>query len=473
MSRDTGPRTARCGVDRPRPLARVLVPPTNPTIREELRALLHLSWPIMVAQLGLMTMGLVDTAVLGRVSVSELAGSAIGRSVSFAAITPAMGVALALEPLASQAVGAGDHARAWASLKSASRTVVIAGVPLVACGVASLFALEACGIDTLVASRARAYAITQAPGMLLGLLFLTNKTFLQAHGRTRPALVAAAVANLVNLIVCNLLVRGDDVLVSFGLPAVGLPRLGALGAGLAYSVAGAIMVAIVTRASSRLRTEAHDAPVAIRQVVTLGAPVGLQLLAEVGIFSLCTVLVGRFGPAAVSAHQVALGLASFTFMGALGLSGGAAVRVGYAVGEGRSPRRAGLVGLACGAGVMAVGGVAFALLPEALVRVFTADPDVIALGARLVVIAAFFQLFDGLQAVASGILRGAGDVRFPFVATIAAYWVVGLLAALALGFPCGLGVRGVWWGLAAGLVTAAGLLGTRFVWLSRRVIARV
>jgi MATE family multidrug resistance protein len=449
------------------------VPPTNPTVREELRALLHLSWPIMVAQLGLMTMGLVDTAVLGRVSVSELAGSAIGRSVSFAAITPAMGVALALEPLASQAVGAGDDARAWASLKAASRAVVIAGVPLVTCGVASLFALEACGIDPVVASRARAYAIAQAPGMLLGLLFLTNKTFLQSHGRTRPALLAASIANIVNLGVCNILVRGDEVLVSLGLPAVGLPRLGALGAGLAYSIASAIMAAIVVAASGRLQPAERGAHVTVRQVVTLGTPVGLQLLAEVGVFSLCTVLVGRFGSAAVSAHQIALGLASFTFMGALGLSGGAAVRVGYAVGEGRSPRRAGLVGLACGAGVMAIGGVVFAVFPEALVRVFTADAGVVGLAAHLVIIAAFFQLFDGLQAVAGGILRGAGDVRFPFFASIAAYWVVGLLAALVLGFSCGMGVRGVWWGLAAGLVTAAGLLGTRFVRVSRTVIARV
>ena len=337
--------------------------------------------------------------MLGRVSVTELAGSAIGRSVSFAAITPAMGVALALEPLASQAVGTGDNARAWASLRAASRAVIVAGVPLVACGVASLFALEACGIDALVAARARAYAAMQAPGMVLGLLFLTNKTFLQSHSRTRPALVAAVIANVVNLIVCNLLVRGDDVLVAFGLPSVGLPRLGALGAGLAYSIASAIVATIVMTASSRLRPEPRGAPVAIRHVVSFGAPIGLQLLAEVGVFSLCTVLVGRFGPAAVSAHQVALGLASFTFMGALGLSGGAAVRVGLAVGEGRSARRAGLVGLACGAGVMATGGVIFALFPEALVRAFTADLDVIALGARLVIIAAFFQLFDGLQAV--------------------------------------------------------------------------
>ena len=447
--------------------------PEAPTVREELGSLLRLSWPITVAQLGLMTMGLVDTAVLGRVSVTELAGSSIGRAVSFAAITPAMGIAFALEPLASQAVGAGEPAQAWSSLGATSRAVLLASVPLIAMGLASLFALEACGVDPEVASRARAYALTQSPGMVLSLVYLAHKTFLQAHGKTRPALVASAIANVVNLVVCNLLVRGDDVLVSFGVNPVGLPRMGAFGAGLAFSVAAAVMAAIVVVASGKLRPRVPSPPVAVREVVKLGAPVGFQLLAEVGVFALCTVLVGRFGSAAVSAHQVALGLASFTFMGAVGFSGGAAVRVGYAIGEGRSPRRAGLVGLACGAAFMALAGVVFAIVPDGLVRLFTSDAEVVALGARLVIIAAFFQLFDGLQAVAGGALRGAGDVRYPFVATVLAHWAVGFPAAVFLGFTCGLGVRGIWWGLASGLITVSVLLVGRFLRLTRGVIARV
>ncbi len=450
--------------------------PQDPTVRAELGALLRLSWPITVAQLGIMAMGLVDTAVLGRVSVTELAGSSIGRSVMFAAITPAMGIAFALEPLASQAVGAGELPRAWGSLRSTSRAVLIAGVPLIALGVLSLFALEACGVDPAIARRARAFAFAQSPGMLLVLTFLAHKTFLQAHGRTRPALVAAAVANAVNLVACNLLVRGDDVLVALGAAPVGLPRMGAVGAGIAFSIANAVMAATAVAASRALRpasTEPRDTSVSVRDVMRLGTPVGLQLLAEVGVFALCAVLVGRFGPTAVAAHQVALGLASFTFMGAVGFSGGAAVRVGYAVGEGRSPRRAGLIGLACGGLFMAVAGALFAAFPELLVRLFTSDVDVVALGAKLVVIAAVFQLFDGLQVVGGGALRGAGDVRFPFIATVLAHWAVGFPAAVLLSFRCGLGVRGIWWGLACGLITVGVLLVLRFLRLTRGVIARV
>jgi MATE family multidrug resistance protein len=445
----------------------------QPTVREELHALVRLSWPITAAQLGLMAMGLVDTAILGRVSADDLAGSAIGRAVMFAAITPAMGIALALEPLASQAVGAGDLPEAWGSLRATSRAVLLAGGPLLAIGLVVLAGLEACGVEPAVASRARAYAFTQTPGMLLSLVYLAHKTFLQSQGRTQPALIASVVANVANLVVCNLLVRGDDILTALGLPARGLPRMGALGAGLAFSIASAVMTAIVVGASGKLRPAGRESTVRVRQVMKLGAPVGFQLLAEVGVFALCTVLVGRLGSAAVSAHQVALGLASFTFMGALGFSGGAAVRVGYAVGEGRSPRRAGLVGLGCGAAFMAVAGLVFAVFPGPLVRLFTRDADVVTLGVQLVIIAAVFQLFDGLQAVAGGALRGAGDVRFPFVATVGAHWAIGFPAAVILGFPCGLGVRGVWWGLAAGLTAVAALLVGRFLRVTRSAVARV
>jgi len=447
--------------------------PAEPTLREELAALLRLSWPITIAQLGFMAMGLVDTAILGHVSVTELAGSAIGRTVLFASITPAMGITLALEPLVSQAVGAGEHGRAWASLLATSRAVVLAGAPLIVMGILILFLLEPCGVDPAIASRARAYALTQSAGALLTLVFLSHKTFLQARGHTRPALVASGVANVVNLLVCNVLVRGDDFLVSLGFGPRGFPRLGAFGAGIAFSIASVVMVAIVLRASAKLKPARPGEPMPVRHVLRLGLPVGLQLFAEVAVFAACTVLVGRFGPAAVSAHQVALGLASFTFMGAVGFSGGAAVRVGYAVGEGRSPRRAGVVGLSCGAAFMAACGVVFASVSDGLVRLFTEDRSVVLLGSSLVVIAAFFQLFDGLQVVAAGVLRGAGDVRFPFIAAVAAYWGVGFPVAVVLGFPLGLGVRGIWWGLASGLITVSGLLGVRFIRLTRGTITRV
>jgi MATE family multidrug resistance protein len=160
-------------------------------------------------------------------------------------------------------------------------------------------------------------------------------------------------------------------------------------------------------------------------------------------------------------------------MGALGVSGGTSVLVGRAVGAGRSPRRAGLLGIALGATVMGAGALAFALTPRALMRLFTSAPAVIDAGAPLLGIAALFQLFDGVQVVAAGALRGAGDVRFPFVANVAAHWLLGLPVALALGFGAGLGARGLWFGLTAGLVAVAAALTGRFVVLARRPITPV
>jgi len=205
----------------------------------------------------------------------------------------------------------------------------------------------------------------------------------------------------------------------------------------------------------------------------LGVPIGLQLTAEVGVFTVGAILVGRFGAAAASAHQVAIGLASFTYMGALGVSGATAVRVGYAIGQARSPRRAGFIGIALGAAFMTIGALTFALAPGSLVRIFTGDPDTIQLGTALLLIAAVFQLFDGVQAVAAGALRGAGDVRFSFAANVGAHWGVGFPLACLFGFTFGFGVRGIWWGLTSGLVCVAILLAARFARISERVIARV
>ena len=214
-------------------------------------------------------------------------------------------------------------------------------------------------------------------------------------------------------------------------------------------------------------------PVTLFTVLRLGLPVGLQLLAEIGVFSLVALLAGRLGTTVLSAHQIAVGLASFTFMGALGVGGATAVRVGHAIGAGRSPRQSGLVGLGLGAVVMSVGAAVFALIPRPLIGIFTTDAEVIEVGARLLRIAALFALFDGIQAVASGALRGAGDVRFPFLANVAAHWLVGLPIALLLGFGLGMGATGLWWGLTAGLVTISVLLAARFVHLSKRAITRV
>jgi MATE family multidrug resistance protein len=445
----------------------------DPPLSTEIRALLRLAWPIAISEFAFMLMGLVDTAILGHVSATELAASALGRTVAFTAMTPGFGITMGLEPLASQAVGAGENDRAWAAFMAAMKATSLAWVPLMIACMIVLYCLEAIGIDPAIATRARVFALAQAPGFLFALVYLAAKTFLQSHSKTRAVIIAAPLANIVNFFLCNVLARGDNALIAVGLRPMGLPTLGVFGAGIAFSISQFFMMAIVVRAAWALRPKVRVVSVSAAAILKFGRPVALQLLAEAGVFCLATIVVGRFGAARVSAHQIALGIASFTFMGAIGVSGATAVRVGYAVGQSRSPRRAGLVGIVTGGAYMIVCASLIALLRSPLASIFAPDENVRDVAIGLLEIVAVFQLFDGVQAVAAGALRGAGDVKIPFYVVVIAYWFIGVPFALVLGFGMHQGVRGIWWGLAAGLVSAATFLVTRFVWLTRTVIARV
>lgn len=445
--------------------------------RAEAGAIARLAAPIALAQFGTTALGLVDVAVLGHASAVELGGAAIGRSIAFVAVALGLGATAALEPLSSQAVGAGEPETAWRAFLATNVAATIVWVPSALLGYASTWALVPLGIEPDLVPVARAFLVPQLPGMLLFSIFLATKTYLQAHRRTMPSLVAAAVANVVNVVVCNLLVRGDEPLVALGLPPLGLPRLGAFGAGLASTIASFVLAGWVLAAAYRLRPPPMPArprePLPVAKVLRLGAPVGFQLLAEIGVFSFVAVIAGRLGKVPVAAHQIAIGLASFTFMGALGISGATAVRVGHAIGEGRSPRTAGLVGIALGAAFMSVCGGVFVSIPRPLAALFTEDAPTAELAARLLLVAAAFQLFDGVQGVAAGALRGAADVRFPFVVNVAAHWLVGLPLALFFAFTLGWGAPGLWWGLLVGLALVAAALLFRVLSVMRGAVHRV
>ncbi len=417
-------------------------------------------------------MSLVDTAAIGRVSVDDLAGAGIGRSVGFATMVVGMGVAAGLEPLAAQAIGAGEHGRAWQGFVTNLRATLLVWPVSLAAAFAVTLALPAVGLDAAVVSRVRLYLVGQAPGFAAMMAFGSAKTFLQTHGRTTPALVGSVVANVINVPASNLLVRGDGALRAVGLRPRGLPALGALGGGIAFSIAMFVLLAFVAFAALEHRAKG-GARIPLATAYRLGLPAGLQMFAEVAVFTLVALLSGALGPEVASAHHIAIGLASFTFMAAMGVGGATSVRVAYAIGAGTSPRRPGVVGIALGAAAMSFGAVAFAVAPHALAAVFTTDARVIAIGVDLIRIAAFFQIFDGVQAVAAGALRGAGDVRFPFMANVFAHWLVGFPAAMVLGFTLRQGARGLWWGLTAGLVFVSFLLAGRFWILTRAAVARV
>ncbi len=448
--------------------------PDHESMATELEALLRLCVPMAIAQFGIVALSLVDTAAIGRMSVDDLAGAGIGRSIGFATMVVGIGVGAGLEPLAAQAIGAGEHGRAWQGFATNLRATLLLWLPLMAAAFAVTLALPVMGLGAAVVSRVRLFLVGQSPGFAAMLALMSAKTFLQTHGRTTPALVGTLVANVVNFPVSNLLVRGDGALVAVGLRPWGLPALGALGGGIAFSVSMVVMLVFVAIATLEYRAKDERAPpIPLATAYRLGLPPGLQMFVEVGAFSVVALLSGALGPEVASAHHIAIGLASFTFMAAMGVSGATSVRVAYAIGAGTSARRPGVVGIVLGAVVMTFSAAVFLAAPHALMRAFTTDQRVIAIGTNLLRIAAAFQVFDGVQAVATGALRGAGDVRFPFVANVFAHWLVGFPAAMVLGFTLHFGARGLWWGLTAGLVFVSMLLAGRFWILTRRAIRRV
>ncbi len=296
------------------------------------------------------------------------------------------------------------------------------------------------------------------------LVFATLRRYLQAMGRVGPILFALIVANGVNGLANWILVFGH----------LGAPALGVEGSGwattLARGVLALMLIGSVIRHEWRHPTGLRRAslrpdPARIGRLVGLGFPAAVQVTLEVGVFALATTLVGRLGPIPLAAHQIVLNVASLTFMIPLGLASAAAVRVGHALGRGEpeSAAHAGWTAILLGAGFMTISGLTFLLLPEAIMGRFTTDPAVVATGLSLLGIAACFQLFDGLQGVTTGALRGVGDTRTPMLCNLLAHWCLGLPVGTALAFVGGWGVLGLWVGLSLGL-TAAGIILLR-VWV--------
>ena len=195
-------------------------------------------------------------------------------------------------------------------------------------------------------------------------------------------------------------------------------------------------------------------PAWMRRLLALGVPAASQLTLEVGVFAASTALAGRLAPIALAAHQIAIHIAALSFMVPLGISSAGAVRVGHAVGRADSAaaERAGWTAILLGAGFMACTAAAFILIPRVLMGAFTRDERVLQLGVSLLAVAAVFQLFDGIQGVATGVLRGLGDTRTPMLWNLVGHWFVGLPSGYVLCFVLGRGVIGLWWGLSIGLI---------------------
>jgi MATE family multidrug resistance protein len=424
---------------------------------EELRALFRLAVPVVVVQVGMMMLGVVDSIMMGRVSPAHLAGVALGNLYFFSATVLGMGVLMSLDPVISQAVGANDRE---GIARGVQRGALLAlGLTL---AVSLLFApmrplLVLLRQPPEVVPIAVGFALASLPGILPFYLFVVLRQGLQAMGRVAPIIAVVVLGNLVNVFLNWVLIYGN----------LGAPALGATGTGLASSIArllmtlGLLAVAwpVLKEHLRPLRREALRAAPLIR-LLRLGGPIGFQLQLEYGAFAAVGVCMGLIGTVAMASHQVALNLASLTFMVPLGIAQASSVLVGRAVGRGdpAGARRAAGAGLVAGAGFMTITAVILLTIPRLLARIYSPDPDVVALAALLLPVAGLFQVFDGLQVVSTAVLRGIGDTRTPMLLHVAGFWLVGLPVGLFFGFTLGGGPIGLWWGLAAGLGVMAILL---------------
>jgi MATE family multidrug resistance protein len=451
--------------------------------RRELGGLLALALPLCLGHLGHQFMSIVDTAMLGRYSSASLAGAGTAIGILFAITVVGIGIVMGLDTLIPQSLGAGEERGARDLLASGVRLALVLTVPVSAIVVGAALILPHSGIESEVADQAAAHLYGRLPGIASVLLFATLRSFLQAHGVTRPMVVATVLANVLNFAGDWVLIFGDRGLERLGLPAVGLPALGAFGSGVATSAAGWVSVLVGALAvRSLLRAQAARAPAApmparvarARAIVHLGLPVGLQLLAEVGVFALTGVLAVLLGRLPAAGHNIALVLASFSFSTAIGIGAATSVRVGRAIGAGdtRDARRSGALGMVAAAGMMGSAGLLFLFMPHQLASLFSNDEAVRQAAVPLIRIAAVFQLSDAIQAVSAGALRGAGATRFTFAANVVGHYAIGLPVALLLGFALDMGAAGLWWGLSFGLTGVALAQSIRFRRLTAHPVAR-
>lgn len=435
-------------------------------LKIELRELFRLALPLAAAQAGTQMMGLVDVAVLGRLGARELAGSGMANAVFFAVSVFGMGMMLGVDPLVAQAVGANDHARArhvlwqgiWLSLiVSAVLTIVL---------LLGVLGLPSIGASPEIVGHAHAFLVVRTASLLPFLMFFVIRAYLQAHHITRPMVWAMIIANVFNFSL--------DLVFVFGWGPI--PAMGVGGAALSTVICTFIELAIVAWAARNMDSapDVNRRPdrAAIMLAARVGMPIALHMGAEVGVFALVALLAGRLGTLHLAAHQLVIGIASFSFTVAVGVATAGSVRVGNAIGARDAPgtRSAGYATFIAGLLVMGVSASVFALFPGALARIFTNQTSVIAASIPLMMVAAVFQLSDGVQAVGAGVLRGAADTKYTFYANLVGHWLIGLPLALWLGFSRGMGIVGLWWGLCVGLTIVAVLLFVRFEKRSRQLI---
>lgn len=431
-------------------------------IVREWRPTVSLAGPVALGQVGIMSMALVDTAMVGGLGRTAVGAVGVGGSLYSVALLMGIGLLLGLDRVVSVAHGEGDTTTATLASTQGVWLAVLVGLPLTALLYTGDSVFELMAIDPSLRTAARDYLGVLALSLVPALVFTAQRQSLQAVGDTRFATGILLAANAVNALANYALIYGH----------LGAPALGIRGAAWATVTSRFFMLIALAWWASRkgLGPGTHTWKPHFDTLATLtrlGAPSAIQLVFESGVFSLSTLLAARISTTAAAAHQVVLQIASFTFMVPLGISSAGAVRVGFAMGR-KNPfaaRLAGWSAVTLAVTFMALSALTLVTFSSPILSLFHLDPEVTRLAHTLLYCAAFFQLFDGAQVSLAGVLRGLGDTVSSMVANIAAHWGLGLPLGYALAFGFSLGAVGLWLGLAAGLFVVSVSLG--LVWARR------
>ncbi len=432
---------------------------------------LSLAYPVIIGQLGLIMMGVVDSIMVGELGAVPLAAASLSNSLIFIVLIIAIGNAIAVTPLVAILVGAKRLDECGVYFRQSLLVNLVMGALVFLIILVGVNYLHLLGQSLPVQLKAKSYMIIIGFSIFPLMIFQTYKQFIEGLSIMRPAMIITLAANLINVFANWVLIFGN----------LGFPRLELDGAGWATFISRLFMaVSLMIFVMRNKRFRIYDVtfhfrsinfPV-IKRILSVGLPSGFQYFFEVGAFSFAVIMIGWIGANELAAHQIAISLASVSFMGVLGISQAGGILVGNAVGEQNVQlvRKSGFTAIVLGMMWMSVSGIIFILFRNYLPYIYIRDEAVIQIASQLLIIAALFQLSDGIQAVGIGILRGLTDVKGPTVITFVAYWIISLPIGYLLGFQFGYGVIGVWIGLLIGLTCSAIMLTLRFNYKSRKLI---
>lgn len=420
--------------------------------RLEFRALTRLALPIVLGNVGAHMMNTVDVLMVGRFSKEALAAAGIAAVWIHGTGIIGMGLVMGMDPIVTQATGMRDGARAGRALQNGVLVALCVSALIAVLWMFTAPFLVWARQDPALAAAAHRYTLAQLPTYWCFLVFVALRQYLQARSIVRPILWITLITNVFNALFNGCLIYGW----------LGAPRLGLVGAGIASATSRAMMLALLIAIVWRWRLHA-DAWVpwqrgpqmraGMLEIARFGAPIGLQMGLEVWAFGAASLMAGALGTISAGAHNIAINLASISFMIPLGVSAAACTRVGNLIGAGQraDAARAAWVAFALGGGVMAISAACLLLMRGPITGVYTTAPEVHALAMGILPIVAAFQIFDGIQVVGAGILRGMGDTLPAAAFNFVGYWVLSLPIGWWLAFRAGYGLAGVWWGIALGL----------------------